>query len=144
MTEITKWIADDGKEFEDYDECRDYEIGLELKEISDAVHLYDWQKRPLPLDESHLEDAHYIMIETRSAFNRLEELNDEHFSVNLPSNQGFTSPGLYFWDGDDDEWKHLEEEITRLVEMREHFYPLRNYIQMDGKPSKKAGNEWVF
>ena len=137
MTEITKWVADDGEEFEDYDECREYEIGLELKAHKDAIHLWDYRKNPISLhDEGDYEKAYYLLIETEPALNALENIASEYWSVQTPGNDGFSKPGLFVWDEDDDCWMCVEQEIARLRELQERFYPMRNYV------AKR--DEWVF
>lgn len=139
MTEITKWVADDGEEFEDYDECREYEIGLKLDWHKNAIHLWDYRRNPIALDdESDYERAFFLLIENKSAFDALEEIASEYWSIQTPGNDGFDEPGLFFWDEDDDCWKCVEQEIAQLRELQEQFTPTKLI-----KPINK-NDEWIF
>ena len=77
MTEITKYIADDGKEFEDEDECLDYERGIKILKVY-GFRAYDRQgKEIFPKDyvrnmDDFNYDACYIKVENIRGWEEFE------------------------------------------------------------------------
>ena len=119
MKEITKYIANDGKEFEDEDECRDYErkimvikgfIGYDCNgKILDPKDycFYDW-----------INEICYLRITDITGWNKFEEYcnNEEVFFDQGLEN--ISENGLYFFDEDLGRWSSWDELYSKLDAIR--------------------------
>ena len=51
MQEVIKYVADDGREFDDEDECLEYEREMLLTDFSNrGLRAFDYNKRELPIE----------------------------------------------------------------------------------------------
>lgn len=124
MTEITKYIADDGKEFEDEDECLDYERGIKVLKAY-GFRVYDRQgKEIFPKDyvkdmDEFSYDAYYIKVENIRGWEEFEDLcNDEFDTYFYDGLDEISETGLYFKDDDHDCWTNWDYEYEKLREIR--------------------------
>lgn len=62
MIEITKYVADDGTEFEDKSKCITYENNLRLISHKNDFTLFDANKYPLFLENVKSEEIFYIVV----------------------------------------------------------------------------------
>ena len=124
MKEITKYIADDGKEFDDEDECLDYERGIKIKKVY-GFKAYDRQgKEIFPKNyvsdmDDFTYDAHYIKVENIKGWEEFEELCNDEFGTyccdGLDSNSEL---GLYLKDAAHDCWVNWDYEYEKLRNIR--------------------------
>ena len=124
MTEVTKYIADDGKEFDYEDDCLDYERGLKIKEIY-GFKAYDRQgKEIFPKDyvkdmDDFVYDVCYIKVTNIQGWEEFEELcNDEFGTYFYDGLDEISETGLYFKDDDHDYWASWEAEYEKLRVIR--------------------------
>lgn len=123
MTEITKYIADDGTEFEDEDECLDYERTTSMKKIQGVKFFFENGKEVT--DYSSLEDlldrSYFIKITNEDDFNKFEELLYDELGCSYWAD-GWNSlkgeKGLFYYDEDRDCWVSWEAEYDKLREIR--------------------------
>ena len=120
MKEITKYIADDGKEFDDEDECLDYERGIKIHKVY-GFKAYDRQgKEIFPKNyvsdmDDFVYDACYIRIENIKGWEEFEELcNDEFGTYFYDGLDSISETGLYFKDDDHDCWINWDYEYEKL------------------------------
>jgi hypothetical protein len=73
MKEVHYWIANDGTEFYDEDECRLHELENELLKVEDLFCFYDDKKVPIALDGLNAEDVWYIKVDDEKAIEPIEE-----------------------------------------------------------------------
>lgn len=96
MTEITKYIADDGKEFDDEDECCRYEFECKTK-VTQGLKL--WRTTPtsyerVNCDEYGLHIADLCIIEDDAALALIKALGDE-YKYDVPEELG-----MWYWNED--------------------------------------------
>ena len=122
MTEKILYIADDGAEFEDEDECLSYEKTLKFDFIKDDITFWDEHFKKLSINEEDLADkAFYVKIDSEKAYNWFNNLLWEEGYATLEkcvSNRPKVT-GLYFYDSYRDVWKQLEGELNDLYYIME-------------------------
>lgn len=114
------YIADDGTEFEDEEECVKYEQEKEAFGIRGMAFLLTEDYKLLPLLPKSLEDAWFIVIEDTEAIPLLIEWSKQYGIYHpwdrysrLPHH-----PGIYFFRADGEQWYHLGDTIAELKLMR--------------------------
>ena len=125
MTEKTVYIAFDGKEFEDYNECERYES----KELQDKygrnLLVYNEKNELLPLDSDYRlsQESAYAICKTEETLNYLNNvLKDNH--VNQINYYG-KFPVSFYYDFNTDEW---EEIVPHIKELQEEIDMLSKYV----------------
>ena len=117
MTELHLYVADDGTEFEDEEDCLRHETGCRAQELKGQVALLDENFRLLPLsDLSQWENAWFIYAKDIQALRDLSDLWDWDLVGMKPPRFLFAdTPGLFAYDEIIDEWYHVG---TRLQEIQ--------------------------
>ena len=114
MEEVTYWRADDGKIFDDEDDCRDYEFSLNAKALEGRVFLLDRYCRPLPLtDYNSYTDAYFIFMVDDSAWSDLYDAWPD-FDSYFPHDLHDADAGLWAYDDHEDNWYHMGKKIADL------------------------------
>ena len=115
MIEITKYVADDGTEFEDEFECMDYESKLSLTYHKNDFILFDDDKCPLSLEDIKSEDVYYIVIKHPCGavvlgkwFERCGDVNPFEFTAE----KNYVGTWAYT---DSMGWIQLENEVQRYI-----------------------------
>lgn len=67
MTTQIIYIAEDGKTFNNEEECYKYELSLKSAQFCNEAFLYDEEGRPLPLTDEGFSDAFFIKCKTDEA-----------------------------------------------------------------------------
>ena len=124
MEVITKYIADDRTEFDDEDECLDYERGLKIHKVY-GFRAYDRQgKEIFPKNyvsdmDDFVYDVCYIKVENIKGWEEFETLcNDEFSTYFYDGLDSISETGLYFKDDDHDCWTNWEYEYEKLRNIR--------------------------
>lgn len=124
MTEITKYIADDGKEFDDEDDCLDYERSIKILKVY-GFRAYDRQgKEIFPKDyvknmDYFTYDVYYIKVENIKGWEEFEKLcNDEFDTYFYDGLDSISENGLYYKDDDYDCWTNWDYEYEKLRNIR--------------------------
>lgn len=117
MTELHLYIAEDGTEFEDEEECLRHEAGCRAYELKGRVVLLDEKFCPLFLtDLSQWENAYFIYAKDIQALRDLSNVWDwDLVGISPPRFLFADTPGLFAYDGIIDEWYHMG---TRLQEIQ--------------------------
>jgi len=113
MTEITRYVANDGKEFDDEDDCMEYEMSL-MPGANEVTMLAHCRNGRLSITHD-IEDASYMYVHTSDAVDYLTEKGD-YIGVIVPESVGF-----FRWNGDRSEWIDIEMEIEQLQEIIEEL-----------------------
>ena len=129
MKEVCYYEADDGTKFDNEEECRRYEIFLELKnnEKDFSVYYYDQTKISFCLD-GELEspdDVFFIKVDTESAVCALIEWFD-FFGVRHPFEYRYPNRCIGHWMYDEsrkyeDCWVRIEEIHERIHSILDNF-----------------------
>ena len=117
MRELHLYIADDGTEFEDEEECLRHETGCRAQELKGQVALLDENFRLLPLsDLSQWENAWFIYAKDIQALRDLSDVWDWDLTgIRAPRFLFADTPGLFAYDEIIDDWYHVG---TRLQEIQ--------------------------
>lgn len=116
MTEKITYIAFDGKEFTDEDECLEYETELNFGAFKDHVFLFDDKRRPMPFSLVNFEACFYVSINDDSAAASFVTAMEAEGYTELPR-----AKGVYEYNSRKDEWDDLREKLTDLTELIEEL-----------------------
>lgn len=97
MEKVSKYIALDGKIFDDADECADYEINLFIPDENELV-LLNVSLEILPISVKSVIDCEYISIRSDKALKYVELIGEEY---------GYAVPdkcGNFFCDDTSPNW----------------------------------------
>lgn len=122
MIEKILYIADDGAEFEDEDECLTYEKTLGFDHIKDEIAFWNKYFKKLTIDEEDLSDkAFYVKIDSEKAYNWFNNLlwTEGYETMDKCVSHRSKLTGLYFYDSYRDVWKQLEGELNDLYHIME-------------------------
>ena len=126
MTEKTVYIAFDGKEFEDENECRKHES----KELQDKygkdLLVYDNKNNELiPISDDYRlsQDSAYVICKSKEALNFLNKTFDDNGANNIDYDGKF--PASFYYDFATDEWKEIEH---RIKELQDEIDMLSKYV----------------
>ena len=118
MKEIRKFVADDGKEFDNYYECKNYEQDLQYNRLAgllgNDLQFYDYHKSPT----KYYERARYIIARTEAAKNVVDELATE-LDIETPWDDcpSTREYNAWYWDENSGEWRSYEELKERQEEL---------------------------
>lgn len=123
MEVITKYVANDGTEFENEDECLDYERVEGMRAIQGVKFFFENGKEIT--DYSDLEDlldrSYFIKITDEDDFTKFEELLYDELGCGYWAD-GWGSlkgeRGLFYYDEDRDCWVSWDDEYDKLREIR--------------------------
>lgn len=103
------YVADDGTEFEDDQECLAHERHLQVDALGDHLRLWDEDMKPLdPTEEDALTDAYFIYADTSEAREWVEVELDIYCELGWDA----VYVGYVF-----DKWRDLSLEFSRLGKM---------------------------
>ena len=124
MTEYTTYVAFDGEEFDDEDDCLAYERKLQATNFKGEIFFYDINRKPVPLDIGDLDDVYFVNIETERAcqwfVDRCHDCGSTHpWSYNPYRKEEFPLTGFFYYS--DEEWHHWQTEIEKLNAIRDYF-----------------------
>lgn len=125
MQEVIKYVADDGTEFEDEDECLDYERKTLLVNFSyRGLRAFDCNKKELPVENytevgSLLDDSWFLIIPNIVKDDFAEAMRDEdwHSDFYCCINDSEDDENLFYWDDEQDCWKNYKYELATLLEL---------------------------
>ena len=113
--------AFDGKQFDDEDECRDYELSQEEKEVNGQIILLNQYGGVIAgrVSEADFDRVFTIAVGNEEAVEFLNKLFDENGTYAPRS--GFQTNTVYWWDDEKIEWLNVAEKIAELNEEVEFF-----------------------
>ena len=122
MKIITKYVANDGTEFEFEDECLDYEFKGTIREIY-GFTVYDCKGKEIKPDEYRnldcfVSEARYIKITDIKGWNAFTDLCEEQDVYFYDGMDDFYEKGLYYFDDDHDYWLNWDFEYEKLRTIR--------------------------
>lgn len=120
MEEIRMFKADDGKMFEDEDECREYECELAADKVKGQITLFDANRKPLSLLPQAVDEAYYARIDTEEAFDWFKDMLYEQGSM-TKGLEWYGKPDIYMWDTNSkigDTWLSWNKIVEGMNEER--------------------------
>lgn len=123
--------AFDGTQFEDEDECKDYELDCEAKKVENEIVLLDQYGGVITDSYAKIDFDRVFTIAVRNAeaAELLTKIFDEA-GICGPKN-GFEENTVYWWDDEKIEWLNVAEKIAELeneVDFFEEKLSLLNQI----------------
>lgn len=120
MEEIRMFRANDGKMFEDEDECQEYECELAAKAVDGQIALFDANRKPLPFLPQAVDDAFYARIDTEEA---LDWFKDTLYDRGCMTEglEWYDKPDIYIWDANakiGDTWLSWNKIVEGMNEER--------------------------
>lgn len=109
----TVYVASDGREFINEDECFDYERQIFGKKVEGQIFCYNDCFFKLPLTE--ILDATYVHILTEEASKWFKKESDYADTLHpWESNPSFPLTGVFYYDADISNWRELESEYKEI------------------------------
>lgn len=123
MEIITKYVANDGTEFEDEDQCLEYE--MRNKKFYGFV-AYDFRKEPISIKDycclvDFVDDFRAIKVTDYKGWREFEQYCRENEVCFYDGLDDICERGLYFFDDDHDYWISWEHEYEKLRNLRKNF-----------------------
>lgn len=132
MRVITKYIASDGKEFDNEDECEKYEIELGFNLYKDTLKLYDKNNEEIKLDTLvsyyDFDAICFIVIKSKEAYNWLYNSMYDYYGLGVMSRAEVEEENYncsFFYDGNTDEWVNCRK---RIEEYEKEIEKLSKYV----------------
>lgn len=118
MTIITKYIADDGTEFQTMKDCRAYEEGLKIGDLSQNIWVFNENKERLNLATCDWNKIWYIWFKGGAKIaERFAELWDSKCDVSSPVWDTYHPNGLHVYDETVDDWYYMPDRLAELNEL---------------------------
>lgn len=127
MTEKITYVAIDGREFENERECVDYENSLKLNNLCKSTIFLNQDFKIMNTNRLIPAEVFYIYVNND---------DDKEFIDNFFASDWCSSPfsiyngqdvdlseysGWFYYDSDEDEWKHFETEVQVYKNMENNF-----------------------
>ena len=130
MTEKTVYIAFDGKEFEDENECERYESKELKNKYGKDLLVYNEKNKLLPLDDDYrlCQDSAYVVCKSEEALNFLNRTFNYNRTNKIYYEGNF--PASFYYDFNTDKWKEIEH---RIKEWQDEIKELQDEIDMLSK-----------
>ena len=126
MTEKTVYVAFDGKEFEDYSECKRYENKKLQDKYGKDLLVYDNKNNELiPISDDYRlsQDSAYVICKSKEALNFLNKTFGDNGVNNIDYDGNF--PASFYYDFTTYEWKEIK---SRIKELQDEIDILNKYI----------------
>lgn len=120
MEIMTMFRADDGRMFDDEDECREYECELAADKVKGQIALFDANRKPLPFLPQAVDDAFYARIDTEEALDWFKDMLYERGSM-TDGLEWYDKPDIYMWDANakiGDTWLSWNKIVEGMNEER--------------------------
>lgn len=116
MRELHLYIAEDGTEFEDEQECLAYETTQSAKTLKGKVALLDADFKVIPFDILEKWDrAYFIFVKDVFALHELRDVWDwDLIGLCPPDFLNGDTAGLFAYDDDADGWYHMGTQLQEL------------------------------
>ena len=126
MTEYTTYVAFDGSEFDDEDDCVAYERKLQAVDYEGEIFFYDINRKPIPLYVEDLDDVYFINIKTKKAgrwfIDRCDDYGLRHLgNYDLRREKELLMTGFFWFSIDDSDWHHWQTEMESLRAIGDYF-----------------------
>lgn len=118
MRVFTKFIADNGTEFRDRDECLEYEANLAIGDLKDQIKVCGSNKTRLNLATCDWNSIYYLWFKggdkTAKQFATLWE---DRSSGDCPVTEHYHPRGLHAYDESTDTWYFVPERLEEIQDL---------------------------
>lgn len=116
MQKITVYEAEDGKRFDDIEECLNYELEVLLENGLDKdLSLFNYKNEKMIIDKNtNYQDVYSFNAKTFKALDFLYEKFTQYGIVTETRNSDLSilEKGSFIWNADNYEWDSVEEVIA--------------------------------
>ena len=125
MIEKTIYVAFDGKEFEDYNECERYESKELQNKYGKELLVYNEDGELIPFNNDYRlsQDSAYVVCKSEEALNYLNKTFNDNRVNKIDYNGKF--PVSFYYDFMTDRWKEI---ATHIKELQKEIDMLSKYI----------------
>ena len=125
MIEKTIYVAFDGKEFDDENECKRYESKKLQNKYGKDLLVYNKDGELIALDNDYWlsQSSAYVLCKSEEALNYINKTFDYNGVNNIDYDGNF--PASFYYDFNTDEWKEIE---PRIKELQDEIDMLSKYI----------------
>ena len=134
MKEISMYVADDGKMFDDENECRAYELEQALGIFQEDIALYTYKGNRIKINDFNGNDIEFNDLINEAYFIKVNSANALEALIDLFEEYGSDTSGLY-WDGEPDifvygdlcpngnsgEWNSWNGTVKKLQAFKEEY-----------------------
>lgn len=135
MKEITYYIADDGTQFTDEDECLFYEAKTELNNLwanckVRSIHMWNEDFKPIYIERCEslddmrdvFENIHYVIGTDLKALQIIfYDLGYEYFGYLIWPSDGMKAGVRYYYDVEDCTFKNFDYQYGDIIRFSEDF-----------------------
>lgn len=128
MEKIVKYVAFDGTEFDDEEDCADYEFEVRAKEYLEYFALYDHERKPIKFcaDSRVIDRTNYIIVKTEEVVSFLDDWMIDYGCYSTIGKSADLADienrvGLWMWNEMKETWEHWETKIAKMRELGEYF-----------------------
>lgn len=117
MKQITKWIANDGKEFTYEEDCYEYEATLKCGVLTENdIKVWDATGKLIELLPNTIDEIDYVEFFTEKGWEVFNEMCTEQGYDGVDGWFGY-NPGLYYY-GEEGRWRSWTQEYLDLIAIR--------------------------
>lgn len=121
---ICKYFADDGTEFDDYDECEAYERRQKTINAVQFSRFWDENRKPMTLERfiEEPEACDYMEVANDDEAARIKEFcrNDAGIMAPWAYNEAPVH-GRYYYSHSEDDWLCFDADLSKLREIEKIF-----------------------
>lgn len=127
MTEKIIYVAIDGVEFENEQECVNYENSLRANSLNKTTLFLDEHFEIMNIQTLNPEQVFYIYVDNDDDKKAIDEYFSNHWCSSPFSNYAcqstslFDYSGWFYYDTEEDEWKHFKTEVQFYKDMEINF-----------------------
>lgn len=134
MKEISMYVADDGKMFDDEDECREYELKQALGNFQDGITLYGYNGNKVEINDFSgdaiefrglIDEAYFIKATSADALEALTDLFYE-YGIDTSGLDWNGEPDIFVYgdlcpNGNSGQWNSWNETVKKLQDFKEEY-----------------------
>lgn len=113
MTEVRYWLANDGTQWSDEEECETYELELEFNTIKNSFCGLDGGGQEL-IPIHYVDAIEYVSVKTPEALNWWKNRLKQAGYID----DGLTEPGDYYYNSDNYEWELIQNQIDFYMRIK--------------------------
>lgn len=121
MESKTIYIAFDGKEFNDKDECLEYERRKKYLKPFAKAHFYNFKGQEISVNDAinDIDMVFIVFLPTIEAVKSFRELN---YQLTLSESNDITEPGIYFFEeAGEKDWHEIEDFPCELANTYDRY-----------------------
>ena len=134
MKEISMYVANDGKMFDDEDECRAYEIKQALGNFQDGITLYNYKGNKIKINDFNgeayefngwIDEAYFIKANSEEALEAFTDLCYE-YGTDIGGLDWNGEPDIFVYGdlcpmGEIGRWNSWNETVKKLQTFKEEY-----------------------